>query len=266
MSQMSWVTPLSDCVKIVMIPALEDNYIFVIANQENAEAVVVDPATSQDVQVALEARGLQLKAILNTHHHWDHVGGNKKLKETWPEIKIYGAAHDAERIPGITHRLNDGDSFTELGLSFTALDVRGHTNGHLAYWLAATGDVFVGDTLFGCGSGKLFEGTPEQMMASLARLRELPESTRVWCAHEYTEKNARIAGQLGEKCHPDLAEYSKKVLEKRSNNQPTVPLCLGDERKANPFLRWDAPGLKEALSTSTDLDTFAAVRSFRDRF
>lgn len=266
MSQMSWVTPLTNGVAVVMIPALEDNYIFLIANKETAEAVVVDPATGDDVQKFLDSLDLQLKAIVNTHHHWDHVGGNTKLKVTWPQVRVYGASHDAERIPGLTHQLKDGDTFTELGLSFSVLDVRGHTNGHIAYWLPESGDIFVGDTLFGCGSGKLFEGTHAQMLASLARLRELPDDTRVWCAHEYTEKNAHIAAQLREKDHTALAEYSEKVLEKRSRSEPTVPLLLGAEKAANPFLRWDAPRLKEALSTVTDLDTFVAVRSFRDRF
>jgi hydroxyacylglutathione hydrolase len=259
-------TKLNERILVVLIPALTDNYIFLIVDQRSASAIVVDPATAHDVQRTLESLSLRLVAVLNTHHHWDHVGGNKALKEHWPELKIYGAAHDASRIPGITHPVHDADCIKELDIDLTVMDVRGHTNGHIAFWIEETQDLFAGDTLFGCGSGKLFEGTPQQMMGSLARLRALPDDTRVWCAHEYTEKNARIALDLGEPGQTDLSAYYARVQAKRARNDPTVPLRLGDEKKANPFLRWDSHGLKETLSAASDLDTFTAVRTFRDRF
>ena len=217
-----------------LIPVLRDNYVMVL--QRGRRSAVVDPAVAEPVAAALQERGLELQAILHTHHHSDHIGGTPGLLRRWPAAAVVAAANDRARIPFQTVGVGDGDRFTLLDERVEVLAVPGHTSTHLAYWLPASGHLFCGDTLFVGGCGRLFEGTPEQMHRSLQRLAVLPEATRVWCAHEYTEGNLRWAAAEA----PDdaaIAARLQEVRELRAAGQVTVPSSIGLERRTNLFLR-----------------------------
>jgi hydroxyacylglutathione hydrolase len=217
-----------------LIPVLHDNYVVVL--QRGGRAAVVDPAVAEPVAAALEQRGLQLEAILHTHHHSDHIGGTPGLLRRWPSAAVVAAAADRERIPFQTLGVGEGDRIAVLDEPVTVLAVPGHTRAHLAYWLQESGHLLCGDTLFVGGCGRLFEGTAEQMHTSLQRLAALPEATRVWCAHEYTEGNLRWAAAEA----PQDAAITARLAEVRSARavgQATVPSSIGLERRTNLFLR-----------------------------
>jgi hydroxyacylglutathione hydrolase len=248
------------------VPAFKDNYLWVIENGGNA--AVVDPGDAAPVQAFLEAQGLHLTAILATHHHSDHVGGLAELKARW-RCPAWGPAGEA--IAGIDHRLVEGDrvDVPGLGETFTILDVPGHTAGHIAYVNAEV--AFVGDTLFACGCGRLFEGTPAQMSASLAKLAALPGTTRAYCAHEYTMANIRFAEAV-EPGNPRLAERKARDAAKRARGEPTVPTTIAIERETNPFLRCDSPEViasaqKHAgMPLAGPVAVFATIRAWKNSF
>jgi hydroxyacylglutathione hydrolase len=217
-----------------LIPVLRDNYVIVL--QRGRRAAVVDPAVAEPVAAALQERGLELEAILHTHHHSDHIGGTPGLQRRWPAAAVVAAANDRARIPFQTVGVGDGDRFTLLDEPVEVLAVPGHTRTHLAYWLPASGHLFCGDTLFVGGCGRLFEGTPAQMHASLQRLAVLPEATRVWCAHEYTEGNLRWAAAEAPN-DAAIAARLEEVRHLRAAGEVTVPSSIGLERRTNLFLR-----------------------------
>lgn len=227
-------------VEVELIPVLRDNYVFVIHN--GRQALVVDPAVAAPVAHWLEQRGLTPVAVLQTHHHQDHIGGTPGLLERWPALVVLAAAEERQRIPFQTDGLVDGDRRQLLGREVEVLAVPGHTRGHLAFYLPpladGAGELFCGDALFAGGCGRLFEGTPEQMLASLRRLAALPPATRVWCAHEYTEANLRWAAAC---CPHDgaIGERLRQVRRQRAAAQPTLPSTIGQERATNLFVRAD---------------------------
>ncbi|HFD11457.1 MAG TPA: hydroxyacylglutathione hydrolase, partial [Crenotrichaceae bacterium] len=182
-------------LEISQLPVLQDNYIFMIHCTADNVTAVVDPATASPVLVLLKERNWHLDFILNTHHHSDHVGANLELKHK-TECTIIGAQKDQQRIPGIDKMVVEGDSLSIGQHQFEVLEVPGHTSAHIAYWFKDDAILFCGDTLFSLGCGRLFEGTPEQMWHSLKKIRQLPDQTQIYCAHEYTESNARFAIQL----------------------------------------------------------------------
>jgi hydroxyacylglutathione hydrolase len=189
----------------------------------------------------LRRHGLRLNALLHTHHHADHIGGAPELLQVWPEAQVFAAAADRERIPHQTHGVRQGDHFTLLGRGVRVLEVPGHTRAHVAYHLPAQApgqreELFCGDTLFAAGCGRLFEGTAEQMHSSLARLMELPEHTRVWCAHEYTEANLRWAAAEAPS-NGAIRERLAAVAALRQNGIPTIPSTLAEERRTNLFVQ-----------------------------
>lgn len=257
-------------MQIYRIPALSDNYIFFLHDEVNATAAVVDPAEAKPVVALLDSLGAQLVAIFNTHHHGDHVGGNLALRDRFPNITIYGSGADAGRIPGQRVFLEEGSRIEFGGRSAEIIFVPGHTRAHIAYYFPPvtpeeTGDLFCGDTLFAGGCGRLFEGTPAQMVSSLGKLRALPDSTRVWCAHEYTLKNLEFALTIeGE--NPHLHQRYAEVKATRSHHQATVPSLLGVEKLTNPFLRWDHPAVQKAVNSTDPIQTFARVRGRKDMF
>lgn len=221
-------------MKLLPLPAFEDNYIWMLHDGKNA--LVVDPGDAQPVLAALQREGVQLQGILVTHHHGDHTDGVDTLRETCG-APVFGPAR--ENIPKPLTPLRDGDAVDLLGLRFAVLDVPGHTAGHIAYYATlpdADPILFCGDTLFSAGCGRLFEGTPQQMLASLQRLQSLPAATRVCCAHEYTLSNLRFA-QAVEPTNPDLAAYTQHCQALRAQGLPTLPSTLAMERQINPFLR-----------------------------
>lgn len=251
---------------IDLIPAFMDNYIWVIRNSQHAAAV--DPGDAAPLLAYLESEHLDLVAILNTHHHADHVGGNIELKDRFSCI-IYGPA--AEAIPGITRPVLGGDKVTlpELDFSFEVIDIPGHTHGHIAYY--GNESLFCGDTLFGCGCGRVFEGTMEQMHASLEKLSRLPGNTRVYCAHEYTLANIRFAKTVEPK-NEDLARREAEAVELRKRDLPTLPSTIGLERRTNPFLRCSALEVVQSAQRHAgrqldgEASVFEALRIWKNGF
>lgn len=247
------------------IPAFEDNYIWLLSDR--GEAVVVDPGEAEPVLDLLGARNLRLSAILCTHHHGDHVGGNRDLLAAYPATPVYGPRR--ETIPGLTEPLASGDRVDLLGLSFAVIDVPGHTAGHIAYYGA--GRLFCGDTLFACGCGRLFEGTAEQMYDSLQKLSALPDDTLVYCAHEYTLSNIRFARAV-EPDNADLQLREATDTATRQRGHATLPSRLDLEKRTNPFLRCDRQPVIEAVQRHSGrrleepAAVFAAVRAWKDAF
>lgn len=257
-------------MKIHRLPALSDNYIFVLHDPVSQTAAVVDPAEADPVLRCLKDLNAALVAIFNTHHHGDHVGGNAQLLRAFPQAIVYGGAVDRGRIPGQQVFLQQGDRVTFADRSAAILDVPGHTKAHIAYYFAPVtpnepGELFCGDTLFAGGCGRLFEGTPTQMVHSLTRIRSLPDHTRVWCAHEYTQKNLQFALTVDEQ-NRDLQQRLAQVEEMRRRSQPTVPSLLGEEKQTNPFLRWDQPVLQARVKSQDPIQTFARLRGMKDQF
>ncbi len=237
-------------LQIWLVPVLRDNYVMVL--QRGERAAVVDPAVSEPVAAALQQRGLQLEAILHTHHHSDHIGGTAGLLALWPEAVVIAAAADRERIPLQTRSVADDDQLELLGQRVQVLAVPGHTRAHIAYWLPQSGDLFCGDALFAAGCGRMFEGTAEQMHASLQRLAALPEATRVWCAHEYTEGNLRWANHEAPQ-DAAIAERLQQVQQRRAEGHPTLPSTIGLERRTNLFLQATDAAELARLRRSKDL-------------
>ncbi len=222
-------------LQIERIPVLTDNYIWLAHDAASGATAVIDPAEAAPVLARLAEKGWRLSHILNTHHHWDHTGGNLELKAATGCI-IVGAAEDAARIPGIDRHVRDGDTVLLGTQEGRVLDVRGHTAAHIAYHFAASDALFCGDTLFLMGCGRLIEGTPEQMWASLGKIAALPDATRIYCAHEYTLANARYA-VVAEPENAALRRRLDAVIAARERDEPTVPDTLALERATNPFLR-----------------------------
>jgi hydroxyacylglutathione hydrolase len=266
-------------LQVAIVPAFEDNYLWVIHNESHA--AVVDPGDARPIIDFLVARGLTLTAILATHHHADHVGGVESILDFFSlrgRIPVYGPAQ--ENIPARTVALREGDvvSLPELNLKLNVLDVPGHTAGHIAYHTEDHAWLFCGDTLFACGCGRLFEGTAKQMQHSLAKLRALPRHTTVYCAHEYTMSNIRFALAV----EPDNAALHARHTRdaaRREQNVPTVPFTIDDEIATNPFMRWDSPAViasakvhyprgfsgENGSLSAPDL-VFGAVREWKNHF
>ncbi|MGB6168572.1 MAG: hydroxyacylglutathione hydrolase, partial [Geitlerinemataceae cyanobacterium] len=214
-------------MQVYRIPCLCDNYIFLLHDPQTHQAAAIDPAQAQPVLQQLQTLDAELVAIFNTHHHSDHVGGNKVLLQHFPQAIVYGGAEDRGRIPGQQVFLQDGDRVTFARRTAEVFFVPGHTRAHIAYYFppiapGETGELFCGDTLFAGGCGRLFEGTPTQMVSSLSKLRSLPDNTRVWCAHEYTLNNLKFALTVdGE--NSALGRRFQNVKDVRSRSQATVP-------------------------------------------
>lgn len=254
-------------MRVEIVPAFEDNYIFILRDEAAPTAAVVDPGDASPVLSYLKKNSLQLVTIFITHHHADHVGGIRQLKKFFPQARVFASAVDTGRIPEQSDALQEGDSVYFASETARVLFIPGHTRGHIAYFFAGSSpQLFCGDTLFGAGSGGLFEGTYEQMLSSLKKLRSLPPTTTVYCAHEYTEKNLTVALQL-EPQNQAVANRLRLVSICREKGLATVPLTLSEELTTNPFLRWDDPVLQAHLKTEGDeLATLTAVRKFRDTF
>jgi hydroxyacylglutathione hydrolase len=253
-------------LEIHMFPCLEDNYGYLIRDPATGIVATVDTPEVAPIERALAQKGWKLDYILNTHHHGDHAGGNLELKKK-TGCRIVGPKADAGRIPGIDIALGDGEIF-ELGSRVArVIETPGHTRGHIVYHFEADHAAFVGDTLFAMGCGRLFEGTPEQMWTSLQKLRALPADTRVYCAHEYTQKNARFALTV-EPDNTELVARAVEVERLRAQGLPTIPSTIGRETLTNPFLRPDSPWLQATLGlTGAPLtEVFAETRRRRNAF
>ncbi len=250
-------------MQIEPIPAFEDNYIWALRHQ--GRVAIVDPGEADPVERFLEQTGDQLCAILVTHHHGDHIGGITELVARHP-VPVYGPAREAQAV--VTHPLAEGDCVTVLDVDFAVMEVPGHTLGHVVYY--RPGMLLCGDTLFGAGCGRVFEGTLAQMHASLARLAALPATTQIYCAHEYTESCLRFAKTV-EPDNAAIVARIDRVKRQRAAGQPSVPSTLADELATNPFLRWQTPGVIAAATAhlgrlpANDTETFSAIRIWRDQ-
>ncbi len=253
-------------LEIKQIPVLNDNYVYLARCPETEQTAVVDPAVVDPVLDALAEAGWTLTHILNTHHHADHTGGNLQLKDK-TGCTIVGPRADRERIPGIDIEVGDGETYDLGNATAQVFDVPGHTRGHIAYWFDGSDALFCGDTLFVMGCGRLFEGTPAQMVNSLSKFDALPDQTRVYCAHEYTQANGRFALTV-EPQNAALQALMREVDDKRAKGIPTVPSTLGQERATNPFLRPDSPDLQETLGMlgADVVEVFAETRRRKDHF
>ena len=251
--------------EVVPVSAFKDNYVWTLRNATHA--AVVDPGEAAPVLDYLRRENLALAAILATHHHADHVGGIAQLLEQY-RVPVYGPKK--EPIPTLTRPVSEGDSVSipELGAVFSVLDIPGHTRAHVAYYGA--GALFCGDTLFACGCGRLFEGTAEQMYASLEKLRALPDDTKVYCGHEYTLANIGFAKNV-EPGNAALRERESRDRRTREAGRPTLPSTLGEEKATNPFLRCREPAVVDSVNkylgsrVSDPVRVFAAIREWKNR-
>ena len=258
------------------IPAFADNYLWLLSADSSGErspdrfglgAAIVDPGDAAPVLRALREYGAELKTILVTHHHADHVGGIGRLLTEFPDARVY--APDDRRIPGVSDVVKEGDVVYVdcLQCDFTVIEVPGHTRSHIAYY--GDGKLFCGDTVFACGCGRLFEGTPEQMHASLSKVLTLPDATRIYCAHEYTLDNVAFAKWV-EPDNQDLLSRERHERAKRRRGQPTVPSLLSVEKRTNPFLRFNEPTVVRAAEQfagrklDDPAEVFGTVRHWKD--
>ncbi|HEX7710570.1 MAG TPA: hydroxyacylglutathione hydrolase [Sphingomonadaceae bacterium] len=251
-------------LQVHQFPCLSDNYGFLLHDPASGETACIDTPDADEYLRQAEAKGWRISQIWNTHWHPDHTGGNEAIKAatgcivTAPEV-------DAPKIAAVDRTVKQGDTVTLGEWTAHVIDVGGHTNGHIAYHLPEAGIAFVGDSLFALGCGRMFEGTPPQFWASLSRLKALPAETTLYCAHEYTQSNARFALHAD----PDnaaLGEYVAEVEAKRARGEPTVPTVLSRELAANPFLRADTADMRARWGGATPPETFAALRAAKDNF
>lgn len=255
-----------DDMEVVMVPCLGDNYAPIFHCSSTGATAVIDTPEAGPIFGAIESRGWTLTHVLNTHHHIDHTGGNRQLKQL-TDCFIIGPKDEARRIPCMDRGVGDGEHLQVGAFDCVVLGVGGHTKGHIAYYFPKQNVVFVGDTLFNLGCGRIFEGTPHQMWESLSKLLALPDETVVYCAHEYTEANARFAMHVGGV--PKLAERVAIIKDMRQRGEATVPMLLGHEKETNPFLRAATDEMREAVGLppgTPAVDVFAEVRRRKDVF
>ena len=239
-------------LEIIAIPAFSDNYLWLIHDPDSGETAVVDPGDATPVMVEADRRGWRIDKILNTHWHPDHTGGNLAIKQA-TGATIFGPAGENGRVPGLDVDLREGDRAQVGAHEAEVWEVPGHTLGHIAYIFREDRIALVGDTLFAMGCGRLFEGTPEQMHQSLGRLAELPEDTKLYCAHEYTLANARFASHAFPE-NEAIADRLRHIEQERDAGRPTVPTTVGEERRTNPFL------------LARNVGEFANLRAEKDSF
>ena len=237
---------------VEIIPCLQDNYSYLIIDESNNSACVIDPSEADPIIKYLENNNIKLKFILNTHHHYDHVGGNKKLKEKYG-VSVLGYKEDKERIPEIDILLKDQEIWIHENFEAKIIHVPGHTLGHICFYFYKEESVFTGDTLFSLGCGKLFEGTHSQMFNSLMKLKTLPQNTKMFCGHEYTKQNSKFC-IAHDKNNKDLKAKISDVETKLKNGMPSIPSTIKDELECNIFLR------------SHNLETFSKLRDLKDNF
>jgi hydroxyacylglutathione hydrolase len=253
-------------LEIEILPVLSDNYVYLLRDPVEGATAVVDPGVAAPVLARFEETGSKLDWILSTHHHQDHTGGNLELKRR-TGCRVAGPAGERDAIPGIDLELHDGDRFRLGSAEALVLETPGHTRGHISYWFESAAAVFSADTLFALGCGRVFEGSPQQMWASLQKLARLPAETAVYCGHEYTQSNARFARTV-DPTNRELERRSGEIDRLRAAGKPTIPSTIGAERATNPFLRAADPSIRRLLgmTDAADAEVFAEIRRRKDRF
>ena len=239
-------------MKVEIIKCLKDNYSYLLINEKNKNACVVDPSEAKPIIDYVEKKNINLKFILNTHHHYDHIGGNNELKKKY-EAKIIGFKNDKNRIPEIDIFVENNQIWMHEDFKAKIIHIPGHTSGHICFYFFKEKIAFTGDTLFSLGCGRIFEGTYEQMFASLDKLKKLPIDTKVYCGHEYTLKNSIFCLQH-EKNNKNLEKKVLEIEDKLKNNLPTIPSTIGEELACNVFLR------------AKNLQDFSKLRDLKDNF
>jgi hydroxyacylglutathione hydrolase len=253
-------------MKIEIIPCLNDNYSYLIHDEISNTVAIVDPSEFIPCDTIISKNYKKLDFILNTHHHYDHVGGNEELKKKY-NSKVLGFENDKNRIPQIDTGLKDNQEFKIGTLNFTTIFIPGHTRGHVAFYFKNERVVFSGDTLFSLGCGRVFEGTYKQMFQSLNKLKNLPGETKVYCGHEYTFKNLEFCLKFNP--NNDFLKKKKDDIKlSLKNKKPTIPSTIADEIKANIFFRVNDPDVKKAinLENSPDIEIFTKLRDLKDNF
>ncbi|KAL4273145.1 hypothetical protein GQ457_13G028040 [Hibiscus cannabinus] len=261
------VPNMSSSLQIELVPCLRDNYAYLLHDEDTGTVGVVDPSEAVPIINALSRKNRNLTYIMNTHHHHDHTGGNAELKARYG-AKVIGSAIDKDRIPGIDIVLNDGDKWMFAGHEVQVLETPGHTQGHVSFYFPSSAAIFTGDTLFSLSCGKLFEGTPEQMLSSLQRIMSLPDDTNIYCGHEYTLSNSKFALSIDPK-NEALKSYAAHVAQLRNKRLPTIPTTLKTEKTCNPFLRTSSAGIRQALNIPADAneaDALGVIRRAKDNF
>jgi len=253
-------------MQVIPISCLTDNYSYIIKDNSSKLVGVVDPSEATPITAFLEKENLKLNYILNTHHHYDHIGGNLELKKKY-NAKIVGFVNDRHRIPGIDIAVKDNEKWIFGKSTVKILHIPGHTLGHICFFFEKEKLAFTGDTLFSLGCGKIFEGDHNQMLVSLNKIKKLPKSTMIYCGHEYTQKNAEFCMKYDSN-NIDLKNKFEKIKKLRLNNLPTIPSLLEDELKSNIFLRCDRNDLKIKLNMKNqeDFKVFRKIRDLKDSF
>ena len=253
-------------MQINTILCLKDNYAYVIYDNDSKTVGVVDPSEAKPIISYLEKENLKLNYILNTHHHFDHIGGNVELKKMY-NAKVVGFAGDKHRIPGIDISIKDSEQWNFGNSTIKILHIPGHTSGHICFFFEKEKLAFTGDTLFSLGCGRIFEGDHKQMLASLNKIKELPKDTKIYCGHEYTYKNAEFCMKY-DGDNSNLKKRFEIIKKLRSKNSPTIPTTLEDELNSNIFLRCDQNDLKNKLNMKNyeDFKVFRKVRDLKDSF
>ncbi|KOM44435.1 hypothetical protein LR48_Vigan05g204000, partial [Vigna angularis] len=276
------VVNMSSSLQIELVPCLKDNYAYLLHDVDTGTVGVVDPSEAVPVIDVLSRKNRNLTYILNTHHHHDHTGGNVELKARYgaklllstdantfrAAIQVIGSGTDKERIPGIDIYLNDGDRWMFAGHEVRVIDTPGHTRGHISFYFPGSGAIFTGDTLFSLSCGKLFEGSPQEMMSSLKKIMSLPDDTNIYCGHEYTLMNTKFALSI-EPENKELQSYAAHVAYLRSKGLPTIPTTLKMEKACNPFLRTSSAAIRQSLNiatTANDAEALAVIRQTKDNF
>ena len=254
-------------MEVKIIPCLNDNYSYLVFDKNKKNACIIDPSESEPVIKIIEKNKLNLKYILNTHHHYDHVGGNKELKKRY-NSKVVGFKDYKNRIPEIDILVENNQIWKEENFEAKIYHIPGHTTGHIAFHFFKEKKIFTGDTLFSLGCGRIFEGTYEQMYNSLNRIKELPKDTEIYCGHEYTLSNANFCKSL---IYNNIDELDANILEitnLRNQNKPTIPFFLGQEKKLNPFLRYNDINFKIAnhVEKLNSTETFKHFRKLKDNY
>ena len=253
-------------LNIEIIPCLNDNYSYLLCDEHTNTIAIIDPSDFISCDEIIKKKYNKLDYILNTHHHFDHVGGNQKLKEKY-KSKVLGSKIDKDRIPGIDIVLKEKQNFKIGKSSLEVIFVPGHTKGHIAFYFEEEKIVFTGDTLFSLGCGKVFEGTYEQMFSSLNKLKNLPINTKIYCGHEYTKKNLEFCLEYDSN-NKFLKKKINWIKSKIESNSPTVPISIQEEKKTNIFLRCNEPSIKNALKldSASEQEIFSKLRDLKDSF
>tara|TARA_Y100000996_G_scaffold409135_1_gene389305 strand:- start:222 stop:983 length:762 start_codon:yes stop_codon:yes gene_type:complete len=253
-------------MKIIIVKCLIDNFSYIIYDEETSLAAVVDPSEAQPIIDEIEKNNLKLKYIFNTHHHYDHVGGNSILKEKY-NCKVVGYEIDKNRIPEIDIKLNDNQKWKNELFECEILHVPGHTSGHISIYIKQLNALFTGDTLFSLGCGRIFEGTYDEMYNSLEKLKKFPKNTQIYCGHEYTKKNADFCLSIDTK-NSKLINKISQIDERIKSNKATIPSNLEDELKCNIFLKSDNLEIQKRLgiNSGNPIETFKKLRELKDNF